>query len=40
LLAGTTTGSGSITYTPDIAVSIPANTVAGTYTGAVTQTVS
>jgi hypothetical protein len=40
LLAGTTTGSGSITYTPDISISIPANTVAGTYTGAVTQTVS
>jgi hypothetical protein len=40
LLAGTTTGSGSITYTPDISVSIPADTVAGTYTGAVTQTVS
>jgi hypothetical protein len=40
LLAGTTTGSGTITYTPDIAVSIPANTVTGTYTGAVTQTVS
>jgi hypothetical protein len=40
LMAGTTTGSGSITYTPDISVSIPANTVAGTYAGAVTQTVS
>jgi hypothetical protein len=40
LLAGTTTGSGSITYTPDISISIPANTVAGTYAGAVTQTVS
>lgn len=40
LLAGTTTGSGSITYTPDISITIPANTVAGTYTGAVTQTVS
>jgi hypothetical protein len=40
LLAGTTTGSGNITYTPDIAVSIPANTVVGTYSGAVTQTVS
>ena len=40
LLAGTTTGSGAITYTPDIHISIPANTVAGTYTGAVTQTVS
>jgi hypothetical protein len=40
LLAGTTTGSGAITYTPDISVSIPASTVAGTYTGAVTQTVS
>jgi hypothetical protein len=40
LLAGTTTGSGTITYTPDIAVSIPATAVAGTYTGAVTQTVS
>ncbi|MFL6238247.1 MAG: hypothetical protein ACJ735_01960 [Actinomycetes bacterium] len=40
LLAGTTTGSGTITYTPDISVSIPAATVAGTYSGAVTQTVS
>jgi hypothetical protein len=40
LLAGTTTGSGTITYTPDINVNIPAATVAGTYTGAVTQTVS
>jgi hypothetical protein len=40
LLAGTTTGSGSITYTPDIKVTIPASTVAGTYAGAVTQTVS
>jgi hypothetical protein len=40
LLAGTTTGSGAISYTPDIHVAIPANTVAGTYTGAVTQTVS
>jgi hypothetical protein len=40
LLAGTTTGSGNITYTPDISISIPANTVAGTYSGAVTQTVS
>jgi hypothetical protein len=40
LLAGTTTGSGTITYTPDISVSIPANVVAGTYSGAVTQTVS
>ncbi len=40
LLAGTTTGSGSITYTPDISINIPASTVAGTYTGAVTQTVS
>jgi hypothetical protein len=40
LLAGTTTGSGNITYTPDININIPAATVAGTYTGAVTQTVS
>jgi hypothetical protein len=40
LLAGTTTGSGSITYTPALKVTIPASTVAGTYTGAVTQTVS
>jgi hypothetical protein len=40
LLAGTTAGSGSITYTPDIHVAIPANTAAGTYTGTVTQTVS
>lgn len=40
LLAGTTTGSGSITYTPGIKVTVPANTVAGTYSGAVTQTVS
>ena len=40
LIAGTTTGSGTITYTPAISVNIPASTVAGTYTGAVTQTVS
>ena len=40
LLAGTTTGSGSITYTPALKVTIPASTVAGTYAGVVTQTVS
>ncbi|MDX6286298.1 MAG: hypothetical protein QOG53_1783 [Frankiales bacterium] len=40
LMAGTTTGSGSITYTPGIKVTIPASAIAGTYSGAVTQTVS
>jgi hypothetical protein len=40
LLSGLTTGSGTITYTPAIKVTIPASTVAGTYTAAVTQTVS
>ena len=40
LLAGTTTGSGNITYTPGVSISIPAATVAGTYAGSVTQTVS
>jgi hypothetical protein len=40
LLAGTTTGSGNITYTPALKVTIPASTVAGTYSGSVTQTVS
>ena len=40
LLAGTTTGSGSITYTPGVSINVPAATVAGVYSGSVTQTVS
>jgi len=33
-------GSASATYSPTVAVTIPTNTIAGTYTGTVTQTVS
>jgi hypothetical protein len=41
LIAGTTPlGNGSVTYTPTVAVTIPADTPAGTYSATVTQTVS
>lgn len=40
LIAGTTAGNGSITYTPSIAVTIPAAAIAGTYSGSVVQTAS
>lgn len=40
LMAGTTAGSGSLTYTPTLRVTIPATATAGTYTGTVTQTAS
>lgn len=40
LVNGTTAGSGSVTYTPTLSVSIPAAATAGTYSGTVTQTAS
>jgi hypothetical protein len=41
LVAGTTgLNTGSMTYTPQISVSIPTNAPAGSYSGSVTQTVS
>ena len=40
LIAGTTAGNGSITYTPSLSVTIPAQAVAGTYSGSVVQTAS
>lgn len=40
LIAGTTAGNGSITYTPSLSVTIPAEAIAGTYSGSVVQTAS
>lgn len=40
LIAGTTAGSGSITYMPSLSVTIPAQAIAGTYSGSVVQTAS
>ena len=40
LVSGTTALTGTMTYTPKVKVTIPANTPAGTYTGTVTQTAS
>lgn len=40
LVTATTAGSNSVTFNPTIAVTIPASTPAGTYSGLITQTVS
>jgi hypothetical protein len=40
LVNGTTAGTGSLTYTPSLSVTIPAQATAGTYSGTVTQTAS
>lgn len=40
MLAGTTAGTGSLTYTPTLRVTIPSSAVAGTYSATVTQTAS
>jgi hypothetical protein len=40
LVTVTTLGSNTVTYSPSIAITLPATTIAGTYTGTVTQTVS
>lgn len=40
LVSGTTAGTGSLTYTPSLSVTIPAQATAGTYSGTVTQTAS
>lgn len=40
LVAGTTAGSGDLTYTPSLTVAIPAEAIAGTYSGSVVQTAS